>query len=164
MRCSPLPLLCVAALALGPQAARAHAIETDLLAPAGAADHSHPHPHTTGTYQLHSAFSSGEPARNATVRLLASTGREPVELGRTDAQGRLTFVLPANAGPDAEIQVDAGAGHRDWIALSEINGSAPQALHRPSLVRTTLLAAAPLTALGLLGGLVAVVSQRRSRR
>jgi hypothetical protein len=27
-----------------------------------------------------------------------------------------------------------------------------------------LLAAAPLTALGLLGGLVAVVSQRRSRR
>jgi nickel transport protein len=96
--------------------------------------------------------------------LLASTGREPVELGRTDAQGRLTFVLPANAGPDAEIQVDAGAGHRDWIALSEINGSAPQALHRPSLVRTTLLAAAPLTALGLLGGLVAVVSQRRSRR
>ncbi|MFZ9752624.1 MAG: hypothetical protein ACO3B3_03585 [Cyanobium sp.] len=163
MRRSPLPLLFVAALALGPQAARAHAIETDLLAPAGAADHTHPHT-TTGTYQLHSAFSSGEPARNATVRLLASTGREPIELGRTDAQGRLAFVLPANAGPDAEIQVDAGAGHRDWIALSELSGSTPQALHRPSLVRSTLLAAAPLTALGLLGGLVAVVSQRRRRR
>jgi cysteine desulfuration protein SufE len=121
MRRSPLPLLFAAALVLGPQVVRAHGIETDLIAP-GAADHSHA---ASGSYQLHSAFSSGEPARNAAVRLLARAGAEPIELGRTDTEGRLAFVLPVHAGPDAEIQVDAGAGHRDWIAVSESSGSTP---------------------------------------
>lgn len=162
MRRSPLPLLFAAALALGPQAVRAHGIETDLLAP-GAAGHSHTHS-SADSYQLHSAFSSGEPARAATVRLLARAGAEPIELGRTDAEGRLAFVLPPHLGPDAEIQVDAGAGHRDWIALAESSGVAPQALHRPSGLPSLLLSAAPLTLVGLIGGLVAVANQRRDRR
>jgi nickel transport protein len=139
---------------------RAHGIETDLIAP-GAADHSHA---ASGSYQLHSAFSSGEPARNAAVRLLARAGAEPIELGRTDTEGRLAFVLPVHAGPDAEIQVDAGAGHRDWIAVSESSGSTPQALHQPLRLPSVLLSAVPLTAVGLISGLVAVASQRRCRR
>jgi len=157
----PLPrvgvLLGAAAILMGPSLAptpaRAHAIQSDLqllgaadLPPAGAKASA-----SASRLQITSSFSTGQPASDATVRLLGAAGRPPVELGRTDGNGRLAFVLPAHTAADAEIQVDAGAGHRDWIELSELGP------HRISRGRQPLdkilLSIAPIAALGLLGGL-----------
>jgi len=85
--------------------------------------------------------------------VIPSQGGTPIELGRTDADGRLAFVLPRGAGRDAEIQVDAGAGHRDWIELSELGRPARQAALPWTSLHGTLLSLAPIAALGLLGGL-----------
>jgi nickel transport protein len=75
-----------------------------------------------GEMQLESRFSNGLPAAEATVRLLPPDGSEPIELGRTNETGRFQFSLPAQAGSDWEIQVDAGPGHRDYL---EMPGSGP---------------------------------------
>ena len=67
--------------------------------------------------QLESRFSSGLPASDAAVRLGPPDGGTPIDLGRTDAEGRLTFALPGGARSDWEVQVDAGPGHRDYLEL-----------------------------------------------
>ena len=160
MRRFPLPVLLAAGLALAPHAVRAHGIQTDIQLDGGGSQLHASLP--AETVRLHSAFSSGEPARNATVRLIASADAAPVVLGRTDAEGRLAFALPASAGRDAEIQIDAGSGHRDWIDLSEIRQGRLQAAS-PSpaaALRGTLLSLAPLAGLGLLGGLLVAGLQR----
>lgn len=155
----------MAAPFLAPSTARAHAIESELSNLGGQAiPHSHPHPEAGVTrLQLSSAFSTGQPASHAAVRLVPAPGAKPVELGHTDAQGRLAFALPARTGPEAEIQVDAGAGHRDWIGLNELThthaastgGSGGSLAHHPWKALTgTLLSLAPIAGLGLLGGLV----------
>lgn len=153
MRRSTFALLFGAAgLALAPFAAGAHSIETDLhLLGGGHGAHTHASlPISAGRMELQSAFSNGEPARDAAVRLIVAQGATPIELGRTDAQGRLAFALPERTGRDAEIQVDAGPGHRDWIELSELGAGRRQA----SLpLRAVLLSLAPVAALGLLAGL-----------
>jgi nickel transport protein len=73
-------------------------------------------------FLLQSEFSTGEPAGDATVRLLRADG-ETIELGRTDGEGRLRFEVPRDAATDWELQVDAGPGHRDYLELSEAGGS-----------------------------------------
>ncbi len=102
---------------LAAPAARAHGIESTLER---VGDHLSRMP-----YQLESHFSSGLPAREALVRMVSPDGTASVELGQTDADGRLTFALPARARADWEVQVDAGPGHRDYI---ELPGSAPSSL------------------------------------
>lgn len=101
---------------------------------------------------LESRFGSGEPASDAVVRLVPPGG-QPVEVGRTDAEGRLSFRLPSQAGADWELQVDGGPGHRDYLELPAA-GTGPSAqvrsLPRPGLVARTLQRP-PLLALGLLG-------------
>jgi nickel transport protein len=166
MRRSRLPvLLAAAALCLGPIAVRAHGIQTEI--------HGHDHQSTLqassadgpagGPLQLHSTFSNGEPVRGATVRLIAADSTSPVVIGRTDAEGRLAFVLPARSGRDAEIEVDGGAGHRDWIQLSELSSGRLQASTGPATtLRGSLLSLAPMLGLGLLGGLV-IAGLRRQR-
>lgn len=153
MRRSTFALLFGAAgLALAPLAAGAHSIQTDLhlLGGAHGAQLQASLPISSGRMELQSAFSNGQPARDAAVRLIPAQGATPIELGRTDAQGRLAFALPERTGRDAEIQVDAGPGHRDWIELSELGAGRRQA----SLpLRGVLLSLAPVAALGLLGGL-----------
>lgn len=153
MRRSTFALLFGAAgLALAPLAAGAHSIQTDLhlLGGAHGAQLQASLPISSGRMELQSAFSNGQPARDAAVRLIPAQGGTPIELGRTDAQGRLAFALPERTGRDAEIQVDAGPGHRDWIELSELGAGRRQA----SLpLRGVLLSLAPVAALGLLGGL-----------
>lgn len=164
--------------ALVPASVLAHAIQSELSELSGAAvPHSHPHPHGEGQsgaihLQLSSAFSTGQPASGAAVRLVPTPGAAPVELGRTDAQGRLAFALPARLGSEAEIQVDAGAGHRDWISVQEVNhlhAAAASGQPRLSLrftdrpfggLEASLLSLAPIAGLGLLGGLLL---RRRSR-
>ena len=69
-----------------------------------------------GTLELESHFSSGDPARDATVKLLPPDGGEAIAIGRTGPDGRLTFTLPPGARSDWEIQVDAGPGHRDYLS------------------------------------------------
>ncbi|MDA0718173.1 MAG: hypothetical protein O2839_08185 [Cyanobacteria bacterium] len=65
---------------------------------------------------LESRFGTGEPANDAVVKLVPPTG-EPIELGRTDANGQLHFRLPSNATSAWELQVDRGPGHRDYLEL-----------------------------------------------
>jgi len=155
-----LPVLLAAGFALAPVAVQAHAIQTDIELLGGPA-HSHASiPGDSGRIQLHSAFSTGEPARDASVRLIASATAEPVLLGRTDSQGRLAFSLPKGTRRDAEIQIDAGSGHRDWIDLAEIRQGRLQAAGPASSLRGSLQSLAPLAVLGLLGGLLAAGSQR----
>jgi len=115
---SLLPSACLAAasLLLISGTARAHGIESSLQRFGGL------------SAQLQSSFSSGDPARAAQVRLIPPAGH-PIELGRTDAQGRLSFQLPPQAGADWEIQVDAGPGHRDYLELPPV---ASERATRPS--------------------------------
>jgi nickel transport protein len=113
--------------------------------------------------QLESRFSSGVPAIDAAVRLVPPDGGTPIDLGRTDAEGRLTFALPQGARPDWEVQVDAGPGHRDYLELP----TAPGASHArrsdgPQLPR--LMAVEPgVVALGLLSVIGAAPLLRRRR-
>jgi nickel transport protein len=159
--------LCLAAGAVGllsleAGSAQAHAIESSVerLAALNASLLAGNDPKGTpsGTVAISSRFGSGEPAREAVVRLLPPQG-EPIELGRTDASGQLRFQLPSQARGDWELQVDAGPGHRDYLNLSEagLTGDATgqgQARRLPSLPE-----------LGLLLGLSAagLVSLRRWR-
>ncbi|MEX1316675.1 MAG: hypothetical protein AB1Z22_06045 [Synechococcaceae cyanobacterium] len=75
-------------------------------------------------FQLQSAFSTGEPADDAAVRLWRPSG-ETIEMGRTDGQGRLRFELPGELSDGWEVQVDAGPGHRDYLELTEAVGVQP---------------------------------------
>ena len=155
MRRPHLPVLLGAAtLVLAPGLARAHAIQTDLTVVG--ASHSHLQaslPAAGSRLELTSHFSTGLPARDASVRLIPAQGGTAIELGRTNTEGRLAFALPAGTGRDAEIQVDAGAGHRDWIELSELGRPARQAAAPWAALHGNLLTLAPIAALGLLGGL-----------
>jgi len=62
-------------------------------------------------------------------------GGEPIEVGRTDANGQISFTLPEQAGADWEIQVDAGPGHRDYLELAPTEESAVPLVPSPSAVR-----------------------------
>ena len=160
MRRTPLlVLLGAAGLAFIPMAGRAHGIETQVHVH-GSAGTAQLQASLAGPLDLQSVFSNGEPARDAAVRLMPAGGGTPIELGRTDAQGRLAFALPARTGKDAEIQVDAGPGHRDWIQLSELTGGRLQAKGHAPVLRNGLLALVPLAGLGLLAGLARLYRPR----
>ena len=112
--------------------------------------------------QLETRFSSGLPAQDAAVRLVPPGGGTAIELGHTDASGQLSFALPARAGADWELLVDAGSGHRDYL---ELPGADRRHAHLPSMLRLDhLLAAqalAPLALVGLIGGLGSWLSRSR---
>jgi len=142
-----LRVLPAAAVLLTPALASAHGIESSLERIGERRNGMH----------LHSHFSSGEPAADAAVRLMPPAGGQPIALGRTNAEGQLTFSLPAQARADWEIQVDAGPGHRDYLEINE-TGAGPQAQDAPAASRLLMLLAAtgmPVLLVGLL---------RRSRR
>ncbi len=114
--------------ALSPAPADAHAIQSSL-------EPLHPHTHPVGGLQasaaasgdqlrLSSSFSTGQPVVAAVVRLAPPDGRTSIELGRTDANGSLTFNLPDQVSPDWEVQVDGGPGHRDYMELPGVTAQA----------------------------------------
>jgi nickel transport protein len=138
---------CALALLAAP-AVRAHGIESTLER---VGDHL-----SSTSYQLQSDFSSGLPASEATVRLVSPDGTAAVDLGETDADGRLTFSMPARARADWEVQVDAGPGHRDYI---ELPGSAPDGL-QGQVHRSMRPLARTLGAVALLGTMAGLLLQR----
>jgi nickel transport protein len=137
-----------------PQASHAHGIESSLQRFGGL------------QASVESHFSSGLPARDARVRLLPPDGGAAIELGRTDASGRLGFALPARADGSWEVQVDAGSGHRDWIELGEgkaNTGQGPQAVALPTGRLHPALGWSSLAGLGLFSGLAMLERRRRHR-
>ena len=101
------------AILLSPAAAQAHGIESSLTRLQSLSD----------SLMLQSQFSNGEPTSDAVVRLVAPDG-QAVELGRTNAEGQLSFALPKQANGDWELQVDGGPGHRDYLEMPVQQGQA----------------------------------------
>ena len=89
--------------------ARAHQIESALQ-------------YLDGDLQLSSSFSNGEPTQGAVVRLLNADGTPGQELGRTDAEGRLSLDLSTVVNGTVDLQVDGGPGHRDYLELPVQDG------------------------------------------
>ena len=102
---------------LAPQPGRAHAIESTLVRIQS----------LHNTLQLDSHFSTGLPVEGAQVRLVSPDGQQSVTVGQTDRLGGLRFQLPATARASWEVQVDGGAGHRDYLELPSAALSGPQA-------------------------------------
>ncbi|MEN9496791.1 MAG: hypothetical protein RLZZ137_1831 [Cyanobacteriota bacterium] len=136
------------ALLLSPAAAQAHGIESSITRLQSLSD----------SLMLESRFSNGEPTSDAIVRLVAPDG-QAVELGRTDAEGQLSFALPKQANGDWELQVDGGPGHRDYLEMPVQQGQAQldQISQRP-------LQHNPLTWLGALGATAMLLGLQRIRR
>ena len=150
------------ALLAGERPVGAHAIESSLERVSGLTD----------SLLLQSRFSPEQPASNAEVRLVSPTGKT-IALGHTDASGSLRFQLPKGAGPDWELQVDQGPGHRDYLEIPAAGAEASQPARQASLTervlwgaRDTLLQPQPLALAGLvaLGGLGGAVALRRRQR
>ena len=102
-----------AALLAGGGPVQAHSIESSLTRLANLNDQ----------LLLRTSFSSGQPTVDAVVRLVPPGG-QPIELGRTDGAGQLSFSLPAQASGDWELQVDGGPGHRDYLEMPVQGGQA----------------------------------------
>ena len=109
-------LIGLAGFVLAPVQVRAHGIESSLERLTSLSD----------SLRLESQFSSGQPASDAAVRIVPPDGGTPIELGRTDATGRIVFTLPPQASRQWEVQVDAGPGHRDYLELPEPSATSPQ--------------------------------------
>ena len=101
------------AILLSPAAAQAHGIESSLTRLQSLSE----------SLMLQSQFSNGLPTSDAVVRLVAPDG-QAVELGRTNAEGQLSFALPKQANGDWELQVDGGPGHRDYLEMPVQQGQA----------------------------------------
>ena len=76
-----------------------------------------------GDLKLSSSFSNGEPTQGAVVRLLNADGTPGQELGRTDADGRLSLDLSTVGNGTVDLQVDGGPGHRDYLELPVHDGT-----------------------------------------
>lgn len=96
------------------------------------------------------------------MRLVSPDGQASLELGHTDAEGQLTFNLPAQAKADWEVQVDAGPGHRDYIELPGTSPASLQSQVTPSLhpMARTLRS---LGAVALVGAMAGVLLNRPRR-
>lgn len=140
-------------------AARAHAIESSLERLQSVRD----------GLTLQSHFSSGEPTANALVRLVPPDGAQAVEVGRTDASGRLSFALPKGSNGTWEVQVDGGPGHRDYLELPVQKGQAQldRLSQQPSPAGGPF-GLSPLHGLLILGGLSSLggvlIAHRQGRR
>jgi nickel transport protein len=134
--------------------ARAHAIESSLDRVTALNDE----------LVLETRFGVGQPADGAVVRLLPPGG-QPIEVGRTDAAGRLRFRLPAEAASTWEVQVDRGPGHRDYLELpgAEPGAGGPAALSQA--LQESIGNPAGITGLllGLSGTAAGMLALRRRR-
>ena len=102
-----------AALLASAPRVEAHAIESSLTRATSLTD----------GLLLSSQFGSGQPTVDAKVSLIGPGG-QAIALGRTDAQGQLSFALPKGASGDWDLQVDGGPGHRDYLTVPVLAGKA----------------------------------------
>ena len=107
---APLLLLSSVVYGTGLAPAKAHQIESALQ-------------YLDGDLQLSSSFSNGEPTQGAVVRLLNADGTPGQELGRTNADGRLSLDLSTVGNGTVDLQVDGGPGHRDYLELPVHDGT-----------------------------------------
>jgi nickel transport protein len=138
----------VLALLLSPAAAQAHGIESSLTRLESLTD----------SLVLESRFSNGEPTSDAVVRLVAPDG-ESLELGRTNANGQLSFALPKQANGEWELQVDGGPGHRDYLEMPVHQGQA-----QLDKISQHSHGSTPLGWLGALGATAMLLGLQRIRR
>ena len=138
------------AILMSPAAAQAHGIETSLTRLESLTDN----------LVLESRFSNGEPTTAAVVRLVSPDG-QAVDLGRTNAQGQLSFALPKQANGEWELQVDGGPGHRDYLEMPVLGGQAQ--LDQISEHHHSSSPLAWLSALGAAAMLLGLQRIRRSR-
>jgi nickel transport protein len=136
------------ALLLSPAAAQAHGIESSLTRLESLTD----------SLVLESRFSNGEPTSDAMVRLVAPDG-ESLELGRTNANGQLSFALPKQANGEWELQVDGGPGHRDYLEMPVQQGQA-----QLDKISQHSHGSTPLGWLGALGATAMLLGLQRIRR
>jgi nickel transport protein len=136
------------ALLLSPGAAQAHGIESSLTRLESLTD----------SLVLESRFSNGEPTSDAVVRLVAPDG-ESLELGRTNANGQLSFALPKQANGEWELQVDGGPGHRDYLEMPVQQGQA-----QLDKISQHSHGSTPLGWLGALGATAMLLGLQRIRR
>ena len=136
------------ALLLSPGAAQAHGIESSLTRLESLTD----------SLVLESRFSNGEPTSDAVVRLVAPDG-ESLELGRTNANGQLSFALPKQANGEWELQVDGGPGHRDYLEMPVQQGQA-----QLDKISQHSHGSTPLGWLGTLGATAMLLGLQRIRR
>ena len=145
----PTALRAVAlALLLSPAAAQAHGIESSITRLES----------LTNSLVLESRFSNGEPTSDAVVRLVAPDG-ESLELGRTNANGQLSFALPKQANGEWELQVDGGPGHRDYLEMPVQQGQA-----QLDKISQHSHGSTPLGWLGALGATAMLLGLQRIRR
>ena len=107
---APLLVLSSVVYGTGLAPAKAHQIESALH-------------YLDGDLQLSSSFSNGEPTQGAVVRLLNADGTPGQELGRTNADGRLSLDLSTVGNGIVDLQVDGGPGHRDYLELPVHDGT-----------------------------------------
>jgi nickel transport protein len=144
--------LAIGLLLFSPGLARAHGIQSTVTHVHGSPDR----------LLLSSAFSSGVPTSNASVRLVAPAGGPTLDLGRTDRQGQLAFALPRGANGDWELQVDGGPGHRDYLAMPVQRGQAQ--LDQISEHDHASLESGWLAGIGGLGAAAMLLGLQRIRR
>jgi nickel transport protein len=151
IRCGLLALAPLLWAGLTTGSALAHGIESRLSPLRGLSD----------ALLLQSQFSNGEPTRDAVVRLVPPHG-EPLELGRTDQHGQLSFALPKGAHGSWELQVDGGPGHRDYLEMPLRRGQAQldQVSEQPRPAR----AGGWLVGLSGLGAAAMLLGLQRTRR
>ena len=114
-------LVSSAALLASAPRVEAHAIESSLTRATSLTD----------GLLLSSQFGSGQPTVDAKVSLIGPGG-QAIALGRTDAQGQLSFALPRGASGDWDLQVQAGKAQLDRLSgreLPSLGGSLATLLH-----------------------------------
>ena len=107
---------------LGPMILLSSVLHNAVLAPAKAHQIESALHYLDGDLQLSSRFSNGEPTQGAVVRLLNADGTPAQDLGRTDAEGRLSLDLSSVDNGTVDLQVDGGPGHRDYLELPVQDG------------------------------------------
>ena len=107
---------------LAPLVLLSSVLHSAVLAPAKAHQIESALHYLDGDLQLSSSFSNGEPTQGAVVRLLNADGTPGQELGRTDAEGRLSLDLSSVDNGTVDLQVDGGPGHRDYLELPVQDG------------------------------------------
>ena len=107
---------------LAPLVLLSSVLHSAVLAPAKAHQIESALHYLDGDLQLSSRFSNGEPTQGAVVRLLNADGTPGQELGRTDAEGRLSLDLSSLDNGTVDLQVDGGPGHRDYLELPVQDG------------------------------------------